>query len=399
MQKKQNLYNMTILSLYINYILQGMATIIITQNMSSLMNQFNTNTKGISLVISFIGVGRVVSLLLAGRLSDKFSRKMSIWLGMFSYAVFFGGMLFCENLLSALFVTLFAGFANAFLDTGTYPTLIEAYPDKHAFLSVLNKFFISVGQFCLPLFVSFLTMRDLSYRYSFIVCFIILVCNGLNMWYRVFPNTKMVLEKEKILDDSLMATKPKFMIEGLSSIVFGFTSVSTFNILLMWLPDFGEKVGDMSRTQSLMLISIYSIGSIVSVFLTSYLVKTYIKPIYMIVGCSFFSFCSLMMLLIFPYPPVIRLVAFSVGVFASGGIWQLSLSLFLEMFPQNKGRMTSYYTLATSFSVMVTPILTGYLSELSLYYVFIFNGIVTFIGFFVSIVIKTRYQKIFPTLV
>jgi len=396
MDKEKNPYKLTIVSLYINYILQGMATIIITQNMVALMNQLKTDTKGISLVVSFIGLGRILSLFIAGKLSDKVGRKLVIWLGMGSYFIFFAGIILSTNITMALISTLFAGFANAFLDTGTYPTLIEAYPDKHAFLSVLNKFFISTGQFILPLLVNFLTIKNLSYKYSFIACLVILTINSVNMIFRKYPNQIKVKEEEFEESAVVMAEQPIFWFEGLFSILFGFTSVSTFNIVLMWLPEFGEKIASMTHESSLMLVSVYSVGSIISVFLTSFLVKKFIKPINMVIYCTLLSVISLIVLVVFPNPLICLSIAFCIGVFASGGIWQLVLSIFLEMFPNNKGENTGYYTLATSVSVMVIPIITGYLNEISSTYVFIFNILVTFIGFVSAVIIKHRYKKVFP---
>lgn len=395
MSKKKNPYKLTIVSLYVNYILQGMATIIITQNMLPLMKQLNTNMRGISLVVSSIGVGRIISLFIAGRLSDKKGRKFVVWLGMLSYIVFFGGLVMSKSLVTGILVTLFAGFANAFLDTGTYPTLIEAYPESHALLSVLNKFFISVGQFILPLLVSFFTFKGISYRYSFLICLLILCLNSIYMVFSKYPTKERIREADKSLDKITMLEKPKFHVEGIAAIVFGFTSVSTFNIALMWLPEFGEKVSLMAHNSSLKLISIYSVGSIISVFLTASLVKKIIKPLTMIVICPFLTIVSLLLLILNPTPTICRVVSFLIGVFASGGIWQLALSIFLEMFPESKGITTGYYTLATSFSVMLIPIITGYLNTYNHYSVFLFNIVITTIGLVATIVINYRYKKIF----
>ncbi|MFS7235071.1 hypothetical protein AB6829_08660 [Carnobacterium divergens] len=49
---RKNPYFPTVMSLYINYILQGMAAIILAQNMVPLMKQFGTTAAGMSLVIS-----------------------------------------------------------------------------------------------------------------------------------------------------------------------------------------------------------------------------------------------------------------------------------------------------------------------------------------------------------
>jgi MFS family permease len=65
------------------------------------------------------------------------------------------------------------------------------------------------------------------------------------------------------------------------------------------------------------------------------------------------------------------IAAICIGIFAAGGIWQLGLALMLELFPKKKGKYTSYYSLATSVSIMVTPYITGVISEQGITYVFL----------------------------
>ncbi|MBT2730477.1 hypothetical protein J7E63_26990 [Bacillus sp. ISL-75] len=56
---------------YFNYLLLGMMNIILVSNMSFLSEQFGTDSLGISLLISAIGLGKLVTLSFSGRLSDK----------------------------------------------------------------------------------------------------------------------------------------------------------------------------------------------------------------------------------------------------------------------------------------------------------------------------------------
>ena len=88
-----------------------------------------------------------------------------------------------------------------------------------------------------------------------------------------------------------------------------------------------------------------------------------------------------------------------IGIFAAGGIWQLGLTVLLELFPKGKGKMTSYYSIATSVSVMIIPYITGQLETVSVALVFVFNILLTFIGVLASLVIRYRYKKITSTVV
>jgi MFS family permease len=86
------------------------------------------------------------------------------------------------------------------------------------------------------------------------------------------------------------------------------------------------------------------------------------------------------------------IAALAIGIFAAGGIWQLGLALMLELFPSRKGRYTSYYSLATSTSVMITPYITGIISNKGMEYVFWFDVFLILLGFIASLVIQQRYK-------
>ena len=151
---KPTKYRLLIGSLYFNYIFQGMAAIILSQNMTELKNQWQASTTQVTLVMSAIGFGRILSLYFSGYFSDTFGRRKTVIIAILSYALFFFGVLYSPNYQTAFFFAMFGGVSNAFLDTSTYPTLVEAYPDEktNSSLSVLNKAFISLGQFILANF-------------------------------------------------------------------------------------------------------------------------------------------------------------------------------------------------------------------------------------------------------
>ena len=75
--KKQN-YAGVAASVYINFALVGMATIIISQYSSYFQKAWNTDVKGISTVLSVVGIGRILTILFAGVISDKIGRKKTM---------------------------------------------------------------------------------------------------------------------------------------------------------------------------------------------------------------------------------------------------------------------------------------------------------------------------------
>ncbi|GAA2912561.1 MFS transporter [Enterococcus pseudoavium] len=398
---KTTKYRLLIGSLYFNYIFQGMAAIILSQNMDNLKNQWHASTTQVTLVMSAIGLGRIVSLYYSGYFSDTFGRKKTVIVAILSYVLFFFGVLFSPNYQFAFFFALFGGISNAFLDTSTYPTLVEAYPDEktNSSLSVLNKAFISLGQFILPFITRHLLQKGLFFGWPFILCAVCLLANLGYLLFAKFPPLSSLSTKKQSNAEvcEKRINKGIFKIDGAALLVFSFVSVSIFNIFILWIPQYAESMQIVSHENSLIFVSLYSIGSFASVFFTSGIVKKGINIPKLISFCVGISGLTLLWMLLAPSFLSTVVASLAIGIFAAGGIWQLGLALMLELFPSKKGKYTSYYSIATSTSVMITPYITGILSEYGMEYVFWFNVLLILLGFIASLVIQQRYKKVFPS--
>lgn len=76
------------IGIYVAYFLHGASVIALAQNMSALAEKFATDSAGIAYLISGIGLGRLVTILFFGALSDKFGRRSMILLGLVLYVLF-----------------------------------------------------------------------------------------------------------------------------------------------------------------------------------------------------------------------------------------------------------------------------------------------------------------------
>lgn len=400
---KKTKYLPLIVLLYTNFVFQGMAAIIISQNLGVFEMQWSASISQITLVVSAIGLGRILSLSLSGFISDTVGRKFTVLIGIVAYIIFFAGILFTNSYWSGMILALFAGVGNAFLDTSTYPTVMEAFPEENDSnaLSVLNKAFISIGQFVLPFATRFLLGNGYYYGWSFAICAICLVINFIVLLSLKFPSRNDISESQDRAENDESHDKTKDLssnikIEGIALFVFSFVSVSLFNVFIMWVPLFAERYTDVSSNDSLIFVSVYSVCSFVSVFLTSFIVKKGINvPKFMFV-CSLLTGMSVLFMVLFPSVISIILGSVNVGFFAAGGIWQLGLSVLLEFFPHRKGVVTSNYSLATSFSVMASPYLTGLMVEQNLKFVFLYVVLLASIGCFALNIVIKRYSQVFP---
>lgn len=390
----KNKYMPTALAMYMNYFVHGMGAIILSQNMDAIMTQLNTDRAGVSYIISGLGIGRLLVLFISGALSDKFGRKPFILLGMLSYVIFLGGILVAPNVQIAVILAIIAGMANSFLDSGTYPALMEAFPEAAGSANVMIKAFISAGQFLLPFIISLLIAGNLWYGYSFLICIAIFVINGIFMLKAPFPAHKV--EKSEVKEEAAVeeTQKSSFWIEGIALILIGFTATATFYIFQNYLPTYAQEVAGMAKPAALKLISIYSAGSITSVLVTSVLVKKWIKQVRFVFIYPLISLIMLVLLFLFPSPILCMISAFVIGFSAAGGVLQLALTTMSELFPANKGTITGVVYTASSLASSILPAVIGIISNSNVSNIILLNIVVTGIGVVLALIVNIRYNAV-----
>ena len=283
--------------------------------------------------------------------------------------------------------------ANSVMDSGTYPALTECFPKASGSANVAIKAFISAGQFILPWIISFLIANKLYYGWSFIFCISVFVINGLFILKLPFPDFKAEPKKENVVEEKVEAkVKANFWIEGICLILIGFTATATFQVIANWLPSFAREVAGVEQTVSLKLISIYSTGSIVSVFVTSILVAKWIKQVRFTFVYPLISLIMLTILWFFPSTTTCIISAFVIGFSAAGGVLQLALTSMSELFPTSKGKITGIVFTSSSLASTIVPSITGILADISLSHVILFDMGITTLGVVLALIVNIRYN-------
>lgn len=179
---------LAITCIYLSYFLHGISVITLAQNMTSLAEKFSTDNAGIAYLISGIGLGRLVSILFFGVLSDKFGRRAIILLGVILYMLFFFGIPASPNLMIAFILAVCVGVANSALDTGGYPALMECFPKASGSAVILVKAMVSFGQMIYPIVVSTMLLNHVWYGYAVIIPGVLFVVITLMLLKSRFPS-------------------------------------------------------------------------------------------------------------------------------------------------------------------------------------------------------------------
>lgn len=388
-------YRPLCLSLYLNYFVHGIGVLILAQNMDSLAARWGSLADVMS-VIGMLGIGRLIVLFVSGKLSDKYGRKPFVLLGMITYIAFFLGILVSPTTAVACVFGILAGIANSFLDAGTYPALIESYPESASTVTVLLKAFISAGQFLLPLFIGVLVMMNAWYGWSFIVAAVILALNFVIMLKMGFPAMNQVGNNDKndASEAPVEAPKSKWYLEGICFVLYGYISQATFYLISQWLTKYGVAVAQMPDLAARSLMSYYSIGSLACVFFTAFITKKGVRPITLLVVYTLISTLAIGGLYYYPSASLAPILSAVVGFSAAGGVMQLGLVMMTEMFPKGKGTMTGVFYTTGSIASFTIPVVTGYMADSGINSIMGLDAAIALAGFIVACIIYVRYNSV-----
>jgi len=383
--------------MYMNYFLLGMVNIILITNMISLTGQWNTDSAGISYIIAAIGIGKLLTYAIAGRLSDRFGRKPLIIFGAFAMGIFLIGIPFAPRYEIAFMLALLAGVGNSAIDAGSYPGLIEVFPKSAGSASVMVKAFMSAGTMLLPFIILFIANQGMFYGYTFFLVGALYFFTMLFLMPVRFPNHQIVQSSVTTQDswtEKKFISEPKFGKEGLALVVIGFTSTGLFTVAQIWLPSFGEQVLGMTTGNAIKLLSYYSIGALLSVLTLAFLLKRVLQPVVILVVYPIITFIAIVTILTIKIPSVAIVAAFFIGL-STAGIFQLAIAVMTELFWRKKGRVTGVVATAAGLAAVVMPILTGLLSKTgNISIIFIFDAFLAVIGFLAALFVYYRYKKV-----
>lgn len=393
MEKKKN-YAGVATSVYLHFAVVGAATLFISQYRQILAQAWNANETQVSLVIAMVGLGRIITILFAGAISDKIGRKKTLLIALICDAIFLLGAAFANSIWVAGIAALFFGATNSFGDTAGYPALADAFPDKTATMNSFVKAAMQVMQMLFPFCVKLIKNPRIT---AGILIFIILVdvLITLKTTYAsqiVDKKSTSVSESE---DNSTSDNQPKLAIDGLMIIALGFTLCFTFYIFSLYAPYYGQYVLNQPAANANQLVSWYSIASLISVFVTSALV-TKVKRLQLIMTYSAITALGLLFMVLKPSLIAGEIGALAVGFFTAGGVWQVGLSVLTSYFPQSHGKITSYYSFAPAMVYFVAPLVAAFVlkaNSTSTLLVFWITAIIAIISVVLSAILIIRSKK------
>ena len=316
-------------------------------------------------VIAAIGLGRLIAFPVAGPLSDRLGRRLSGLIGCGLYAIFFLGITFAPNLYVGYVLAVISGMANSFLDTSITPSCMEIFKEKGTIANIFTKLSISIAQFLLPFAIGFVAARELP-----------------------FPPF------EKVVKGQGKRERMRFTPAAIVLICLGFTTSTTFMLWMNCNQELGQLYGlaDPSKIQSF-----YSVGIVLALFVSAALLKRKVEPAKILVAYPTVAFLTLAVIYFVQKPAMCLAGGFLLGFFAAGGVLQLVTAVANEMFPKNRGVITSIVMISSSLANYIVISVAGVLTRVGgangPRLVVLFNMAVTLLGIVLALYLNVCQKR------
>ena len=390
-------YYPTALALYITYFVLGIAATIMGQYKQNFAAMWGAGTladgsydvSSVVAVIAAIGLGRLIAFPIAGPLSDRLGRRLSALIGCALYAIFLLAVTFSPNLYVGYVLAVISGMANSFLDTSITPSCMEIFKEKGTIANIFTKLSISIAQFLLPFAIGFVAVRNLPFNTIFIATAIIIVVDGIFLAFLPFPPFERAVK-----EPGKKKEKMKFTPASIILVCLGFTTSTTFMLWMNCNQELGILYGltDPSKIQSF-----YSVGIVLALFVSAALLKRGIQPAKILMIYPTIAFITLGAIYFIQQPYMCYAGGFLLGFFAAGGVLQLVTAVANEMFPKNRGVITSIVMIASSVAnylvISVAGVLTRMGGSNGPRLVLLFNMAVTLIGILLAIYLNILQKR------
>ncbi|WP_076459485.1 MFS transporter [Limosilactobacillus caccae] len=380
------------LSLYLNYLIHGFGIIILAQNMVDLAGGWQVPIKTVSFVISGIGIGRLLAYLITGALADLFSRKLFVYIGMVAYLIFALGMVMTRSVPVAYCLAILAGIANSALDAGTYTTLVEMNDGK-GYDTVLIKGFVSIGEFILPLIVAVLAARNWWFGWSFIAMAGLIVVNLVNMTTVKFPQLSQRVNQGKTVADDTGHYSLRRGIQTAILLLYGYSSMALMIWFTQWITLFAQQSLHYGNVAAHTLMSLYSIGSLVGVVTLFIMLKRAVSEMKLLVSLNVIAVAALAAIVFAGQNLLVANIASLIfGFSAASGVMQTGLTVFMNLYPQHRGMVTGAFYFFGSIASFTVPLITGFLSAISIQLAFSMNLVVGVSGIILMVALAVLQQ-------
>lgn len=421
--KQATKYMFAIATVYMCYLTHGVQAIIFSQNQVNFYTQWGftdaaAGAAAVSAAITWVGVGKFVSVWIGGEISDRIGRKIMAVGGGILYVISFVIMLMTDNATVACVAGFLSGVATSgFWDGSLYPAIAEANPKYSASTTIGIKLVISISGIVYPLLAAINSGASWHINiYIPIAMSIICVIMAMATPFVYDDERKMSAgdsndnaaknkaEAEIQAAKDAMLEQPNGLVNFLT-LFFGFIIMFIMYGAQQYTKQFGITNLGLDATAAAGLTSIYTVGSVIAVLFWAWMMgKLRWTPIKVILIDSILAACALALVIIaLPLnlgAGVVYVAIAVLGFSAAGGMLQTGVTLRQMMCPGPRGRNVGMYYTFMGFASVFLPFIVGSMTKSvgeasAVWIMMVLLLVAAIVGILMALYVMSRFKKQF----
>lgn len=421
--KQATKYMFAIATVYMCYLTHGVQAIIFSQNQVNFYTQWGftdaaAGAAAVSAAITWVGVGKFVSVWIGGEISDRIGRKIMAVGGGILYVISFVIMLMTDNATVACVAGFLSGVATSgFWDGSLYPAIAEANPKYSASTTIGIKLVISISGIVYPLLAAINSGASWHINiYIPIAMSIICVIMAMATPFVYDDERKMSAgdsndnaaknkaEAEIQAAKDAMLEQPNGLVNFLT-LFFGFVIMFIMYGAQQYTKQFGITNLGLDATAAAGLTSIYTVGSVIAVLFWAWMMgKLRWTPIKVILIDAILAACALALVIIaLPLnlgAGVVYVAIAVLGFSAAGGMLQTGVTLRQMMCPGPRGRNVGMYYTFMGFASVFLPFVVGSMTKSvgeasAVWIMMVLLLVAAIVGILMALYVMSRFKKQF----
>lgn len=340
------------LSTYMLMLFLAISITMVSPMLPDIISQFDLSLSNGGLIITFQGIGGLLTTLLLGVLADKFrkSRLLVTGFSLFIISLFFISITPIFSVILMLFFIY--GLGSKVVDTLSNAFISDMFPlEKSIYLSILHTFF-GIGALLGPMYSSYLMnlgfdwqviFRILGLLCIFVLIFFLLGLKGVSNSNEKDINNNNSEKASIIIKDSNIW----FLFLMMFLYVGHQAGIST------WIPMYMESYLKANPFIASGALSIFWIGIITGRYTCFYITERFEKD--KLIKWGTLTGGIILIIGILTDIPLVLITTLGLSGFLTGALMPLLIGIACDWYPGNTGAVTSILFLSLNISLMFFP--------------------------------------------
>lgn len=356
-EKKQSL-RLTAFYAYAAMALLGAVLTIVNATQGRLADSYGVAENRISLMISCMGVGRLLIQIVCGALSDRFGRRTLVLFGLIGMAVFFFAMPMVRSLAGGMLMCVLCGVFYGMVNTTMLALVFDCYAGSGntQIAQVRVQTVYALGGILVPFGASLLLAGGMPWKYLYWICGLVTLGMILARQFVFFPPVAV-----RTAQENGYVQLPKLGREGLLLMLTTFCLYGAHTMGLTWITTLASGRTQMANADAVRMLSIFSLGALLGSLVVMRLLRRFANLQVLtwapLLAAVFFAVCTLT-----SHAGLFCACALLAGM-CTGSLFNLIVGVGGFMFPKASGTISGMLATASGSASLVLPAVTGWLLD------------------------------------